>query len=531
MKKRNLILVTCAILVLTFILILVKDNDKTLKQDGIIYALSVDGKKTNKFPDKGMYQVDVDCENADGKWDYENWKLDISDMNGNVSCGLEFKTIEKTYFNNYIMDMDGSNTGDGILINEQAEAPNYEKAVKLAKGEYVSASQYSSTSSSATSGTEVQNVFTFNSDNEWEMNTANVTSGTYYNLAFKVPSDSYYQICFDIEAGNVNNYFALFSNSNNIFDRFALKDGEKKGCYDLGLISSSDNLIIKYRPYSDTNNGIAKAKISIQKVGLTKVDNYRYEGKNPSNYVLFNNELWRIIGVFDENTHGQKGLNLVKIIRNSPISTLIWNNDEAGYSYGANWDRSTVKEVLNDTYYNRKSTMDSDRCYVSQYDKGICDYTATGLKESYKDWIKEAKWYLGIKDIYSSQQPASYYYQERSNRLYEGENHATGYIGLIYPSDYCYSVLESSCPRTTNLTSYNTAKCAGQNWLYMSSEEYTLTREEMWNNMYYPIYIANSGSINYSNESKAIRPTLYLNENVFVYDGDGSLLDPYIIGM
>ena len=35
--------------------------------------------------------------------------------------------------------------------------------------------------------------------------------------------------------------------------------------------------------------------------------NPRYVGKSPNNYVSFNNELWRVIGVFD----GQ-----VKIIRN-----------------------------------------------------------------------------------------------------------------------------------------------------------------------------------------------------------------------
>lgn len=28
-------------------------------------------------------------------------------------------------------------------------------------------------------------------------------------------------------------------------------------------------------------------------------DNLRYAGNNPNNYILFNNELWRVIGVFD----------------------------------------------------------------------------------------------------------------------------------------------------------------------------------------------------------------------------------------
>ena len=37
------------------------------------------------------------------------------------------------------------------------------------------------------------------------------------------------------------------------------------------------------------------------KIDNTKDQNIRYYGSNPNNYVSFNNELWRIIGVFDNN--------------------------------------------------------------------------------------------------------------------------------------------------------------------------------------------------------------------------------------
>ena len=42
---------------------------------------------------------------------------------------------------------------------------------------------------------------------------------------------------------------------------------------------------------------------------------YRYEGKAPNNYIWFNNQMWRIIGVFDSSSHGVENTNLVKIIK------------------------------------------------------------------------------------------------------------------------------------------------------------------------------------------------------------------------
>lgn len=37
----------------------------------------MDGKVSNTFPSKGLYQIDITCDNADEIWDIDNWKLDI----------------------------------------------------------------------------------------------------------------------------------------------------------------------------------------------------------------------------------------------------------------------------------------------------------------------------------------------------------------------------------------------------------------------------------------------------------------------
>ena len=73
----------------------------------------------------------------------------------------------------------------------------------------------------------------------------------------------------------------------------------------------------------------------------------QYEGKNPNNYIWFNNELWRIIGVFDESSHGQSGQNLVKIIRNESIGGLVWDKSSTN-----DWSTSSLKILLNENYYN-----------------------------------------------------------------------------------------------------------------------------------------------------------------------------------
>ena len=38
--------------------------------------------------------------------------------------------------------------------------------------------------------------------------------------------------------------------------------------------------------------------------GNTQYHEYRYVGANPNNYVWFNNDMYRIIGIFDGYSHG-----------------------------------------------------------------------------------------------------------------------------------------------------------------------------------------------------------------------------------
>ena len=57
----------------------------------------------------------------------------------------------------------------------------------------------------------------------------------------------------------------------------------------------------------------------------TPDQNIRYYGSDPNNYVSFNNELWRIIGVFGNN---------VKLVRKDSLGSLSWDSSESSINGG-----------------------------------------------------------------------------------------------------------------------------------------------------------------------------------------------------
>ena len=379
MQKRIRIVSVGIFFVILLIGIIVLNNNFNNKysftQDGIRYALTLDGEKTTSFPPKGMYKALVICDGADGRWLYDEWKLAIENITSDdVTCDINFSTITKTSLNEYIISLAGTTQGTGQVVNEKG---------------------------------------------------------------------------------------------------------------------------------------------------------YRYEGKNPNNYIWFNNEYWRIIGVFDSASHGVSGKNLVKIIRADVLDGLAWHKSDTN-----DWTASSLKSLLNGAYYNAQDGTSSGYCYgYSTTATANCDYTKRGIQSGYRGMIANVTWHLGGYSGTSATAEAFYGY-ERGTTVYSGRpTSTTGYIGLMYPSDYGYSVLSSSCTRTTNLGSYNSAKCAGQSWLYGKGYEWTLTPYSSYSS--YVFTLGNYGYLgNYNaNIGCGSRPVLYLDASVYKIDGDGSLNNPYIVRM
>ena len=100
--KNNKKIVICILLIVIMIctlLVISNKPKKTFEFNGSTIALFVDGKVSNTFPSKGLYQIDITCDNADGVWDIDNWKLDIKNITGNVSCNVSFTSSPKLLSN------------------------------------------------------------------------------------------------------------------------------------------------------------------------------------------------------------------------------------------------------------------------------------------------------------------------------------------------------------------------------------------------------------------------------------------------
>ena len=272
-------------------------------------------------------------------------------------------------------------------------------------------------------------------------------------------------------------------------------------------------------------------------------NNLRYIGANPNNYVSFNDELWRIIGVFnniDDGT-GNKETRL-KIIRNEPIGEYSWDNkgDGTGSStseYGSNdWSDSALQIVLNEgAYWNRTS----GECPYGQNGATTpCDFSTNGLTEEAKTMISDAKWNLGGLDIISKIS-SRFYISERGTEVYSGHQiEWTGKIGLMYPSDYGYATSGGSKGRNICLTYnlsrwYNYSDCYSNDWLYDSSNsQWTLTPRSGFSEGV--VYVYSNGLVEgsyFAYYSRAVSPALYLNSNVKISGGSGTEESPYTLSL
>lgn len=117
--KNNKKIVICILLIVIMIgtlLVISNKPKKTFGYNGSTIALIVNGKVSNTFPSKGLYQIDITCDNADGVWDIDNWKLDIKNITGNVSCNVSFTSNPKLLSNVVnTTSTSGEVSGNGLL--------------------------------------------------------------------------------------------------------------------------------------------------------------------------------------------------------------------------------------------------------------------------------------------------------------------------------------------------------------------------------------------------------------------------------
>ena len=242
---------------------------------------------------------------------------------------------------------------------------------------------------------------------------------------------------------------------------------------------------------------------------------YRYRGGDSvvKNYVTFNNETWRIIGIIPtEDTDGNVE-NRLKIIKDESIGNMKWNETESN-----NWVTGTLNTYLNNDYYNTLTTDAKNMIGTAKYYLG--GYNSNPSFTSDVMWQYERK---------NDANRTGYYY--RKNPIMQ--NDVSKKISIMYASDYGYAA-SKEC--TSNLNNYNVlASCkTTNNWLDKSANTWLLPQYS--GNPYRAFFVFSSGYVindyySVDNNEFAVRPVLSLSSNVKISGGSGTSSEPYTLSI
>ena len=289
--------------------------------------------------------------------------------------------------------------------------------------------------------------------------------------------------------------------------------------------------------------------------GQTKAQTeYRYSGSNDvvKNHVNFNNEVWRIIGVFLTEDASGNIENRVKIIREESIGNYSWDSSDTSINSGSGinqWGESGSyngadlmrllnpgyegENVNNSLYWNRGNGT----CYnYTNNATTTCDFTSIGLTEEAKGMIEDAVWYTATSsyDVTASES----YKEERGSAVGSADTGITitkttnwiDKMGLMYPSDYGYA--SSGCMNgEQTLYNYSNTTCKDTNWLYNNTVQWTLSSASVSN--YFVHFIYSTGLLFYDNISYSygVRPVTFLASSVKIVGGDGTSNNPYELSL
>ena len=278
----------------------------------------------------------------------------------------------------------------------------------------------------------------------------------------------------------------------------------------------------------------------------TEDENIRYYGSNPNNYVSFNNELWRIIGVFGNN---------VKLIRSEKIGNLSWDSSDSTINsgFGVNqWGESkdadgnnyvgaNLQIYLNKRYYGGDTTI---KCYSRFNMEKTCPTNI--LDDIAKTLIDNHIWNTGAlnyNSIAKSFDTVEFYKAERGtlngkmcssgtycDDIVTRTTEWTGYIGLPYVTDYAYASSESVCE--TNMKAQDSSNnyiCKNNNWMYRSSTMWYLSPFAQPAYAHSVLLVLDNGNVNYGKASDlySVYPSIYLKNNVIIESGNGTSSNPY----
>ena len=235
-----------------------------------------------------------------------------------------------------------------------------------------------------------------------------------------------------------------------------------------------------------SDNKVVNSGYGLYNVG----GNYVFRGEKVNNYVQLENSLWRVVKVTSSG-------NTVLILDEPLPMTAPYDNrfnTTANYKSGINnYSASRIKEALLTEYDKEKSFLsDADKAKTTTFNLcvGARGATETGVEQA-----------VECKTVEQSQK-----------------------VGLLSVSDYMNASIDPAC---TTATSKN---CQNYNYLNGPKKEWwTSTPSKTSSYHAYLISINNGVRDTETYNYAAIRPVIYLNENVLFKGGSGTNTDPYIV--
>ena len=287
-------------------------------------------------------------------------------------------------------------------------------------------------------------------------------------------------------------------------------------------------------------------------------DNLRYVGASPKNYLKFNDETWRIVGVFnnittiDEEQGKEKKESLVKIVRNDSLGDYSWDSSEsttndgwgvnewsqADLMYELNCDGKSTKYCRDDITEGYLSNLTSETTLwfngKNNAKNGTYEYRKN-IRSLSIDKVAKVRWNLG--GYSTAQVSALNMYNAERGTLHisnpsDGitrKEYWDGKIALIYLSDYGYASTDKTCRNDMRSSTNNVYNCKNENWLFNSANQRTLS--PISGDAYSVFFVYSGGTVlsNFASYAFGVRPALFLKSDVVIAEGTGTESDPFIL--
>ncbi len=254
---------------------------------------------------------------------------------------------------------------------------------------------------------------------------------------------------------------------------------------------------------------------------------YIFKGSNPDNYIMFNNELWRIVALEKDNT--------LKIIKKNKLETMAYDEANARTSAYCNspssgcnvWGSDTTMLNANGENITSMPTTIGGTALAlpseeSQATKYLNNNYYNSLSETAKSQIDNHLWNVGLLGNVSNQT------LETDNAL-EQKYKWKGNVGLINITDYIKSSLDSNCISVISAYGTGNTQCKNGNYLAQDIAYWTMTP---WSNnesfSVWAVYSTGTVAFNRAYIGNSLFPVVFLKSDITL-KGKGTESNPYTI--